>query len=131
LGALGAKGAGSARFGIKLDGVARLERLHLTGGAGDGLGAQVDLEVGLGKQAGAVGPLAPGLGEDATPRGKDVIDDGAVDVGAVDMQFDETEALSLDVLRKGHGAQFFGSIRRRHGAGDDRRESRSRVMCSL
>ena len=59
LGALRAQWACAARFGVELDGVAGLERLHLASGAGDRLGAQVDLEVALGEQAGSVRALSP------------------------------------------------------------------------
>src|SRR5580658_4402338 len=116
--ALGSQRAGSAGFGVELDGIAGFERLHLPVGAGDGLGAQVDFEVALGEQAGAVRALSPWFGQHRAPRGKHIIDDGAVDVGAVDIQFHEPEPLALDVVG---GAQFLGPIRRRHGAGDDRR----------
>ena len=50
LGAYCAQWACAARFGVELDGVAGLEGLHFAGGAGDRLGAQVDLEVALGEQ---------------------------------------------------------------------------------
>ena len=122
LGALRAQWARAARFGVELDGVAGLEGFHLAGGASDGLGAQVDLEVALGEQAGAVCAQSPGLGEHGSARRVHVVDDRAVHVGAIDMQLDETKSLPLDVLGDGYGAQLLGSIRRRHGAGDDRGE---------
>ena len=115
-------GTRAARFGVELDGVAGLEQFDLPGGAGDRLGAQVDLEVALGEQAGSVCALSPRFGEHDSARGKDLIDTGTVDVGAVDMQLDETKSLPLDVLGDGHGAQLLGLIRRGHGAGDDGRE---------
>ncbi len=49
LGALCAKRACAAGFGVELDGIAGLERLDFAGGAGDRLGAQVDLEVAFGE----------------------------------------------------------------------------------
>ena len=59
-----------------------------------------------------------------------VIDDGAVDVGTIDVELDRSgEPLSLDVLCDGDGAFFLGSIRGRHGAGDNRREVQ--VACDV
>ena len=116
------RGACAARFGVEFDGVAGDEGLYFASRAGDRVGTEVDLEVALGEQAGAVGALAPRLGEHGAARVEDVVDDGAVYVGAIDMQLDESKPLALDVLCDGHGAQLLGAIGGRHGAGDDRRE---------
>src|SRR5258708_874849 len=122
LGALCAQWACAARLGVELDGIAGLEGLHFASRAGDRAGAQVDLEVAFGEQAGSMGALAPRLGEHGAARGEDVVDDGAVYVGAIDMQLDESKPLALDILGDGHGAQLLGAIGGRHSAGDDRGE---------
>ena len=76
-------------LGVELDGLSGLERLNFAGGAGDGLGAQVDLEVAFGEEAWSIAQR-PGLGEYASLRREHVIDDGAVDVGAIDVELDES-----------------------------------------
>ena len=74
------------------------------------------------KRPGRCAQRPHGLANTVPPRGEHVIDDGAVDVGAIDMKLDEPKPLALDVLDDGHGALLLGPIGGRHGASDDRRE---------
>jgi len=84
--ALGPQWARTTRFRIELDGGARLEWFHLSVGTRDGVGTEVDLEVSLGEEARSMCALPPWLGEDGATRRDDFIDDGAVDVRAVDVK---------------------------------------------
>jgi hypothetical protein len=93
--------------------------------------AQVDLEIALAEQIGASSPLAPRLREHLATRADHVVHDGTVHVGAINVELDEAQPLTLDVLGDRCGTLFFGPICRRDRAGDDDGWSRSRAMCSL
>jgi hypothetical protein len=70
--------------------------------------------------------LTPWLGEDSAARGDYLIHDGAVHVSAVDVQLDQPQPLTLDVIADRESAFFLGSVCRSHGAGNDRRPWRGR-----
>src|SRR5688572_4043619 len=66
--------------------------------------------------------LSPWFREHGSARRDYVVDDRAVHVRAIDVQLHETKLLPLDVLAHRYTCFFFGSIRRCHRAGNDRRE---------
>jgi hypothetical protein len=95
--ASGSLWTGATDFRIEFDGGSWLERFDLSFRTRDGLGAKVDLEVEFGEHPRRPCAHAPRFRANVAPCFEDVIDYGTIDVGPVDVQFDERETLSLDV----------------------------------
>jgi hypothetical protein len=114
-----AKGAASAFVGVKLDDGAGGEALGLACGTGDGAVPHVDGEVALGEQPVVVGH--PGSADDLAAVLDDGVDDGAVDVAAVDVELPEgtVGGKRSDVGLELCCGLFFGAVGWRDGAGED------------
>ena len=114
-----AKRAGAAGFGIELDGLAGFEGLHLAGGAVMVLARRSIRKSALVNRPGWV-RARPWLGEHRSPAARRR-DDGAVDVGAIDMELDERKPWRLMSSAMGtapsSSGRFAGSRRRRQSPG--------------
>ena len=93
--------------------------LHFTCGTGDCHLAHVHPESCLRKCLPVCVTRDPGLTHDIAAKPEDVIDDGAVDVTAINMQFIDRQPLALNIGRELLSRFFFGSVRRRDRARQD------------
>ncbi len=117
-GAAGAQGTARARFGVELHDGAWLEWLDFAGRATNRVRAHVDVEGGLGKELAVA--CDPRLAEDFAARFEHVLDEGAADVAAINVQLgDDVSGLVGHVIAQHGGSFFFGTIRGCDGARED------------
>ena len=102
--------AGSACLGIELGGAARFEWFHLSFGTSDCAGSEIDFEVALGEHSRTARASRPRLGEHLAVGLEQVANDGAVHVGAVDMQFDKLQSLRRNVIPDRDGTFLFQAL---------------------
>jgi hypothetical protein len=105
-GADGAQGATGARFGIELHDGAGLESLDHTGGTTNRVRPHVDVEVGLGEELAVA--RNPGLADHFAASFEHVLNKGAADVAAINMQLgDDVAAGQVGNVIAKHGSRFF------------------------
>jgi hypothetical protein len=114
---LRAHGAAVANLGVEFNRSAQFEVLRLARRAGDRAIAHVYFECRLAEELLVGRP--PGLADDFTAIGEDLIDDSAVHVSAIDVQHRDLEPLPFNVGIQRWGCLFLGPIGRRQGAGED------------
>ena len=127
--ALAAQHAAVAHVGIELHDLAERDGLHMTIGAGDGAVAEIEREGRLREQATIV--RLPRLTDDSAAPAEHVVDEGAVDIAAIDQQLVDGESLPVQVGRQGGDGVFFGAIRARDGARQDQATVNVRRNVSL